>query len=295
MPIPVLVGSPPAKNSITFRGLNVNNPNDEEKSTYVIEDISESDAFQQVVEPFPDRDGSQAYQPYVMSKIFRVRGWVRGQTLRELYDKIRAINEAFHPVKAYLADSATYNRGYFPITFDVPTADTANYATGLVPSQYYVQALRLPVPSMSKFGGFNARIDFMLRAVDPRRYWQTASSANRTGNGAITCVNSLAGYPSFPIIQIVTTTAPSGTPTIARTSPSGGTVSFVSAQLAGATTYNLDMQAKTFKTAAGTNKETAIVGGSAYFDIQDGVSNTITLAGWPADVVVTVNWVRAFL
>lgn len=294
MPIPVLVGSPPAKNSITFRSLNINNAADDEADTYVIEDVSESDAWQQTIEPFPDRDGSQTYEPFAMSKIFRVRGWAKGSTLRKLYDKIETINEKFHPVKAYLADSATYNRGYLPITFDVPTNDTANYATGLIPSQYYVQALRLPISMNSKFMGFNARIDFLLRAADPRRYLQSSSSANRTGNGTIACSNTLAGYPSYPVITIVTTTAPSGSPTIARTSPSGNTITFTASQMAGSTTYVLDTQAKTFVTGS-TNKISAIAGGSKFFDIQDGVSNTITLAGWPADVVVTVAWVRAFV
>lgn len=295
MPIPVLVGSPPAKNSITFRTLNINNAADDETDTYLIEDVSESDAWQQAMEPYPDRDGSQTYEPFAMSKIFRVRGWVKSTTLRKLYDKIETINEKFHPVKTYLADTATYNRGYLPITFDVPTNDTANYATGLIPSQYYVQALRLPVNMSSKFQGFNARIDFLLRAADPRRYLQSSSSANRTGNGTISCNNTLAGYPSYPVITIVTTTAPSGTPTIARTSPTGGTISFTGASLAGSKTYILDTQAKTFKESGGTDKISALVGGSKFFDIQDGVSNTITLASWPTDVVVTVAWVRAFL
>src|SRR3989304_205256 len=200
MPIPVLVGAPPAKNSITFRSLNINNAADDEQDTYLIEDVSASDAWQQGTEPYPDRDGSQTFEPFAMSKLFRVRGWVRGSTLRKLYDKIEAINEKFHPVLCYAADTSAYNKGYLPITFDVPTNDTANYATGLIPSQYYVQAIRPPVSQFTKFLGFSARIDFLLQAADPRRYLQSSSSGNRTDNGTIVLSNTLAGYPSWPII-----------------------------------------------------------------------------------------------
>lgn len=297
MPIPVLIGTGDvlAKNSITFRSLNINNAADEEKDTYLIEDVSESDAWQQVVEPFPDRDGSNALEPFVMSKIFRVRGWVRSTSMRKLYDKIETINKKFHPVLCYNADTSTYNRGYLPLSFNVPTDDTTNYATGLIPSLYYVQALRPPVSQYTKFLGLSARIDFLLRAADPRRYLSTSSSGDRVGNGTIVLSNVLADYPSYPIITIVTTSAPSGTPTIARTTPAGGTISFTGAQLAGATTYILDLQAKTFKTAGGTDKSAALVGGSNFSQISEGASNTWTLAGWPADVAIEIVWVRAFL
>lgn len=291
--IPVLIGN--AKNSITYNGLNINNPADDEKDTYVIEDVSVSPAWQQVTEPYPDRDGSQTLEPYELSKIFRIRGWVRGSTSGKLYDKIQAINRAFHPRFAYDGDAGTYNRGYKALTFNVPTDDTVNYPSGLIACQYFVQAIRPPVSVYTKWIGHDARIDFLVLAADPRRYLQTSSSGNRTDNGTIVMSNTLADWGSYPIITIVTTTAPSGSPTIARTTPAGGVVTFTGASLAGATTYILDMQARSFKTSGGTDKISAISGGSQFSLMAPQVSNTWTIAGWPADVSVTITWVRAFV
>ena len=211
MAIPVLIGEPPAKRvSITYRGLNINNPADDEKDSYLIEDTSESPVWQQGIEPFPDRDGAQTYEPFDLFRVFRIRGWVKGSTLAKLYDKIETINEAFNPVKAYLADVDSINRGYLPLTFNVPTEDTATYPTGLIACAYYVQALGVPVVQITKFAGFSGRIDFLVRAADPRRYFTTAQNASRVGDGTITADNTAATYPSFPVIQIDTGGSVSG-------------------------------------------------------------------------------------
>lgn len=295
--IPVVIGTGLGeKNAITFRTINFNNKNDDEKSTYIIEEVIESDVWQQAYEPYPNRDGSQSYEPFMLYKLFRVRGWVRGATLAELFDKIETINKTFNPIVCYNADSASsYNRGYLPITFDVPTADTTNYATGKIASQYYVQALGPPVAVESKFDNLSARIDFILRAVDPRRYLQTTSSGNRTGNGTIVVDNSLASIRSWPVITIALPSgAPSGTATIA-TSENSKVVSIDLSQLAASTTYTLDMQAATFvKTSDGTNKIAAINGTSQYFDLL-AKSQTLTFAGFAASTSLTVTWRRAFL
>jgi hypothetical protein len=294
--IPVVVGSGKGtKNLLTFRSLAINNPNDDEQSTYHIEEILESDVFQQTFEPLPNRDGAQGYEPFHIYKLFQVRGWVRGSTLAELFDKIETLNKTFHPVNCYLADTATYNRGYLPITFNVPTADTTNYATGYIPSQYYVQAIRLPVQLESKFDGYNARIDFMLRAIDPRRYLQTTSSEARTSDGSVTVDNSLASYRSWPIITIVLPAgAPSGTATITH-SEGSETVSIDLSQLAASTSYTLDMEARTFvKTSDGTDKIAAITGASQFFDVL-AKSQTVTFAGFAASTSLTVTWRRAFI
>jgi hypothetical protein len=291
--VPVMIGSPPAKNSITFRSLVLNNATDDEKDTYAIEEVDISPAWNQSFEPLPDRDGSQGYEPLEMYKMLHVRGWVRGQSLAELYDKIETINKTFHPVNCYLADSATvYNRGYMALDFDVPTEDTSNYPTGKIASRYYVQALGLPVTLDTKFDGFSARIDFFLRAIDPRRYLQSTSSANRTGTGNITVDNSLASIRSWPTITIVTATSPTGTYTIA-TSEGDQVVSINAADLASDTSYTLDMQARRFyKTSDGTDMIASIDSGSEFFDIL-AKSQTITVTT-AASVSTTVTWRRAF-
>ncbi len=293
--IPVVVGTGAgSKNLLTFRSLALNNPSDDEKDTFAIEEIAESDLWQQSFEPLPNRDGSQGYEPFSLYKMFQVRGWVRAPSIAAMFDKIELLNSTFHPVNCYLADTSANNKGYLPIDFNVPTVDTANYGSGFVASRYYVQALRAPVVLESKFDGLSARIDFLMRAIDPRRYLQTTSTGNRTGNGTIVVNNSLATYRSWPVITIALPSgAPSGTATIA-TSEGSQVVSIDLSLLAASTTYDLDMQGRTFvKQSDGTNKIAAITGASQYFNLL-AKSQTLTFAGFAAGTSLTVTWRRAF-
>jgi len=295
MPIPVLVGADEAqaRNPITFRGLTINDPTADQQSLYDVEDTSESIAYQQDIEPLPDRDGIQVYEPFMVQRLIRIRGWVRGTSKADLWDKIGALNAAFDPVLCYNADTSDYNRGYLALDFNVPTANTDDYATGLIASRYYVQAIRLPVDMISKFEGHGARMDIMLRAADPRRYLQSTESENRTGNGVITVDNSLATYKSWPIITLeMVSAAPAGDATITRDGTSN-TVTIDGTQLASATTYILDTQARTFKTGS-TDKIAAISGDSGFPDVRT-ESDDFTFAGFPSDAIITVTWRRAFV
>lgn len=292
--IPVVVGTGQGTpNLLTFRSLEINKPSDPEDDTFRIEEIAESDIWQQAFEPFPNRDGAQVYEPFMMYKLFQVRGFVKAPTLAKLFDKIELLNKTFNPINCYLADTSTFNKGYLPLDFNVPTTDTGTYGSGLIPSRYYVQAIRPPVVIETKFDGLTARIDFILRAVDPRRYLQTTSSGNRTGDGTLVLDNSLASYRSFPTITIALPGgAPAGTATIS-TSESSKVVSIDLSQLSASTTYTLDMQGRTFVTGA-TNKIAAITGSSQFFDLL-AKSQTLTFAGFAAGTGLTVVWRRAFL
>jgi hypothetical protein len=294
--IPVEIGTLPGdKNKLTFRSLDLNDPTDDPKSTYHIEEILESDVWQQAYEPYPNRDGSQAYEPFMLYKMFQVRGWVRAESLAELFDLIETLNKTFNPINCYLADTSTFNRGYLPLDFNVPTEDTTNYATGLIACRYYVQALNPPVSLETKFDGLNARIDFNLRAVDPRRYLQTTSSGNRTSNGALVLDNSLASVRSYASISIALPAgAPTGTGTVV-TSEGSKTVSIDLTQLAASTTYDLDMQGRTFvKSSDSTNKIAAIDAASQFFPLV-AKSQTLTFGGCATGTVFTVRWRRALL
>ena len=297
--IPVELGTagkpPGTKNALTFRSVVFNNPSDNENDTFHIEEIVESDVFEQSYEPLPNRDGSQGYEPFHQTKLFQVRGWVRAPSITALFDKIEVINKAFHPVNCYLYDTSTFDKGYLPISFNVPTADTTNYPTGLISCSYYVQAIRLPVSLESKFDGFNARIDFLLRAIDPRRYFNTTQSVQRTSNGVIDVDNALASVRSWPTVVIVLPSgAPSGTATIAH--EDGRTVSIDLSLLAASTSYTLDMQARTFvKTTDGTDKIAAITGTSSFFDVLPEDNQVVTYAGFAAGTTFDFQWGRAFV
>lgn len=286
----------PTRIAHTFNGLTLNNPSDNPDNTYLIELASEQVFYDSVMEPNAETDGAKSYEVRRVQAIHRLDGWVKATNLANLSDKIAALNEAFDPVLAYLNDSAVanYDRGYLPYDFDVPTADTANYATGLIGARLYLQALQRPVAVGTKFDGFQARFSLFLRAVDPVAYLQSTSTANRTGDGTLTADNSLATYPSWPIIEVAFTTAPSGDMTITRTTGDDRTITLESTELAGSKTLTLDPYKKVYEYTDGTNKIAAIQAGSRFFQLLPS-SNSITLSGFPADAVITVTWRRAFV
>lgn len=287
------------KNKITYNSspvIYLNNPADAVDSTYDIEDVTISPTWDEVVEPNPDRDGSSVGNVRELQKIIVIRGWIRATDQADRNDKNSALIRAFHPVLAHDADTATHNTGFLALDFNVPTADTVNWPTGLIAARYYVRPIgNSPVPVSTRFDDLNSRIQITLRAADPRCYEQTTRSANRTGNGTITCANALATYGSYPTIALAFTNAPTADFTIQRTTPSGDQIITIDhTKIAASKTLTINTEARTAAYADGTDKTAALKVSSEYFDIRPAVSNTITVASGPSDLVTTITWRRAF-
>ena len=316
MAIPILVPSNPLsptlqaqnKNLITYNGLSINDPSDDPNDTFLLEDAIESVTYNQPYEPLPDRDGISVMEPRNMTRIIQLRGWVRAPSLSKLYDKIALINAAFDPTLAYNADvlaGSEFDIGYLPMNFNVPTLDTANYATGLIPQRLYVQALSLPVSMHTKFVGRDARIDFRLRACDPRYYLQTedTESLATAGVGAtLNLDNTLAAYPSWPVITVNNAggAVASGIASITRTSPSAyGTPAINLARSkmdAAAHTYIIDAAHRTLSNPSGASDIQILMGTSTFFQIMPGVVNTVVFSFFPATFNNwSISWRRAFV
>ena len=303
MQIPLWVDSSAArgevvKNKITYLStpnLILNNSADDLQNTYDVEDVSIQPTWDEMVEPHPDRDGSSAGFPRELQKILIIRGWIRGTSQALVNDKVNAMLRAFNPVLNYLDDSSDIDRGFTALKFNVPTTDTTNWPSGLIAVQYYVRPIQSPIPVVTRFGDLNARFNIVLRAVDPRCYEQTGQTANRTGSGTITCNNSLATYPSYPIVTVAITTAPTADFTIYNGTDSNVFLSFNHSNVNASKTYTIDCQAKTVVDELGADATSILKSNSQFFTIAHAASNTIhASSNTPSNAVITVQWTRAF-
>lgn len=245
-----------------YNGLTIND------STYPVGLSANQTVFDSVTNPHAQRDGMEAYPTRKMQSVIREDGLVVPSTKSNaaLWDAIEALNAAFDPVNAQNADSNTEDIGFLPYTFDVPTADTANYASGLISMQVNVKALQLPVNRATKFEGHTCRFALVLQAVDPARYWQTLSSVTGTGGSL---ANTLAKYPSWPTYTVITSGVGSATHTIANSTTGESLVIDLSS---GAGTYVVDF-ARHKITKGGVTFDQAYVSGT-YWMVRKGVADT---------------------
>lgn len=292
----------PIRNPITYDStpsIVLNSPCDDRDDTYEVDDVSMQTMWDENMEPHADRDGAQVGEPREVQKIIRIAGWVRAPSLAKLYDKISALNRAFNPVLSHINDNDNpFNTGFLDLKFYAPTDDTANWASGYIPQEYRARSIALPVPITTKFDDLSTRFVIMLRAADGRRYHQTESTATRTGSGNVTADNSLATYPSWPVIDLDFTTGASSDIAIERTNnPTYGRITLLEADSlsdSAGEVLRIDMLARTAKYVSGADKTGALKANSRFFDLLAGGSNTITFTNLPSDCDVTVRWNRAF-
>lgn len=220
-----------ARLAVTYNGLTLNNPSDtlvgaSGPDTYELNTAVGSTSLDYLSEVNQQRDGLEVYPFRKVSRIETVRGVVRAPSQAKLHDKIKALANAFDPAKiAHDNDptGANPNNMFLAFDFSVPTLDTANYATGLVPSRYYALPFRIPDPVIDNSTGFAAFFDLIMLMRDPRRYWQTLT----TQAGAATIDNSLADYMSWPTLAITMTGAGSATYSVTNTTTLHGALALV--------------------------------------------------------------------
>ena len=264
-----------------YNGLTVND------GTYPISFSAVSDSFDAVTNPHAQRDGMEAYPTRKIQAVIREDGIVKAATLAALHDAIEALNAAFDPINAQNADSSIEDKGFLPYTFSVPTADTGNYATGLIPMQVYAKALHLPVLRTTKFDGYSARFALLLQVVDPRRYLQTSETAVTGTSG--TLVNLLGKYPSDIVYTVVTSGAGSAAHTIANSTTGESLVIDLSSA---AGTYVVDFtRAKITK--GGTDFSQGYVSGT-YWQVRKGVSDSYLISNNTNVTSRSLVWRRAF-
>jgi hypothetical protein len=283
---PGVPGSSPANADVriarTYNGLTVND------ATYPIEFSSVQTRFDQVTNPHAQRDGMEAYPSRKMQAVVREDGLVVPQTKTTgaLWDAIEALNMAFDPINAQNADTSDEDIGFLPYLFDVPTADTGNYATGLIPMAVYAKALEAPVSRATKFEGLTCRFTLVLQVVDPRRYFQTGQEVT-AGSGTID--NTLARYPSDPVYTVITSGAGMSNHTITNSTTGESLVIDISGA---AGTYIVDF-ARHKITKGGADRSDLYVSGT-YWQIRPGVTDSYVIANDTNVSSISLEWARAF-
>lgn len=270
-----------ARLPMAYRGLTIND------DTYPVGIVAINHQYDAVTEPLAQKNGMEAYDPRHLVTMVRIEGTIEGTSVADLHDKVEALNAAFDPVLAFEADTSTFDPGYMPFTFSVPTEDTANYPDGLKPLEYFGRSMQLPVPRFSKFEGDVARFTIVLQCVDPRRYLQTDTDV---AVGTSTVINnSLGQYKSMPVITIVMSGAGASNFTISN----------------GTDTLTLDLTGLSAGTTViiDTGSRSILVGGADRMDLWvsgkypavKASSHTWTTANRTGVSSVTVTYRRAFV
>lgn len=275
--------------SMSYNNLVLNNPNDTlvaqatGADTYEINTVAGSTAFDYLSEVNQQRDGLEVYPFRKISRIVTLRGIIRAQSIESLHDKIKALANAFDPAAIGFRNS----NPFLAFDFSVPTTDTGNYASGLVPSRYYALPMRIPDPVIDYAVGRTASFDIVLLMKDPRRYLQTATT--KTGGGAID--NSLADYRSWPTLTITMSGAGSATYTYqnAATTNTYALVLNLSGCVNGDVVV-VDMERRTI-TKNGTSTPSLYVSGT-YCQVETG-TNTITITNG-TNATSVLSFRRAF-
>ena len=214
-----------ARLALVYNSLTLNNPSDDVDDTYEVNSVITGDALQILHEALPNTDGSElSSEVRKQLKIIRIDGTMRAPSLASYFDKRLALALAFDAAKIDHENTDPY----LALTFSTPTTDTTTYPTGLVASKYLVLPRKLTLPAISMYTGLAGFFSIELEAIDPRRYLQTAATAQVSGTGTSAFANSKADTYSWPTVTITATGA-------------GSATYQVSASLSGLTNLTLDL------------------------------------------------------
>lgn len=182
-------------------------------------------------------DGFDFGRVYLGRRQFMLRGTIYAPSEAVLHDRIRIIRALFTPTLAYAQDPANY--GFLPIAFTLPTADTANFPSGLLPLRAFVRPEEMPGAMFDRdmaFGddvrGYSMPYEAMLEARDPRFYAQTSTEVAVTATSGSGSTTNKGDYPAPLQMSVILSGATSGPRTITLTGfgsvmtvtvPSGGT------------------------------------------------------------------------
>lgn len=279
--------------AFTYNGLTLNDPDDDKDDTFEINTIAPGALFDQTFDSDPAGDGTEVGNVRRTALMLRIDGTLRAPTYGRYFDKRVALAEAFDPALAAYKNAAASgitpaSWGVLPLDFSVPTLDTANYATGLVPSRYYARSRGGVYIPTSQYSGLAGFFSIEMIVPDAVRYLQTTSSLN----GAGTLDNALADAPSAATVTITMAGAGAINYTITRT----GTYSTKAlvldlSGLASSDVVTVDMKRKRIWVDS-TETPGLYVSGD-YFDVEPN-SQTISIANATNATTVT-SWRRAWV
>ena len=267
---------------IGFNGLTLNDPASPKQDLIEVNTVSMAGNFDAATDSDPADDGTELTSVRRTMYVLRIDGFLRAPTYAALYDRKKLVAAKLDPAILYRNNLATF--GALPMTFQVPTADTANYPSGFVDSFYTARSRGGVTPPDSMFTGRACAFSAEFIIPDPRRYFAT----QQTLTGAGTAVNTLADEQSSPTVTI--TMAGAGSATYGYTL--GGTT--LTLNLSGRINGDvivIDFRTRTIK-LNGVVSPNLFVGGD-YAKMLPG-NNTVALANTTNATTVT-TWYRAFV
>lgn len=282
--IPAFLDSARTRNPLVYNGLTINQRiAGSNKDIVEINTIRSETPVQSIREPREYGSGLEVYGAFKRGKRLILQGVIRAATHGALYDRIEEVAAAFDP------DIVSHDNpdgfGFLPLDFDVPTADTANFPTGLMPCRYYARAEQAFEPPISQYAGIAVPFNLPLLAADARRYLQSVSQL--TGAGAAD--NSLATVWSWPILTIAMTGAGASNFTIGNVESSGSLVLNLAGRSNGQS-VEVDMERRQI-TVNGTDAPELYVSGN-FWHIEPGI-NTITISD-NTNASASLTWRPAF-
>ncbi len=279
------------RSTLTYNGLSLNVAVANRSPIYRVDMATPTSILDAVQEMHPTGDGSEVYGARKIAKVYKLDGVVRGDNMAQLCDRIEALAKAFDPAKASHENASS--EGFLAFDFSVPTEDTTNYATGLIPSRYYARSQLCVEPAFTAYLGLAAPFRIQLLMRDPRRYLQTET----TQAGAGTIDNSLADYRSWPTITITMAGAGSATYKVMNTTALSGGKS-VTLDLSGCVNTDvvvIDMEHKKV-TKNGVETPSLVVSGAGTtwdMEIEPVASNAISITN-PTNATTALAFRRAW-
>ncbi len=282
--IPAFLDSRQTRNPLTYNGLTFNQAIGGSKKDIVeVNSIRVQTQLESIRERHEYEDGLEVYGSFKRGKLITLQGVIRASTHGALYDRIEEMSAAFDPAIVSRDNPDTF--GFLPFDFSVPTADTVNFPTELMPCRYYVRAEQAFEPPISQYAGLAVPYVLPILAADARRYLQSASILT----GAGVADNSIATAWSWPTLTIAMIGAGSATFEIGNIEAAGFLVLNLSGCVNG-DSVAVDMERKSI-TKNGIETPSLYVSGD-FWHMEPG-SNTISVTNG-TNASPTLTWRSAF-
>jgi len=269
-----------AKLAVTYNSLTLNSPSDAAGATYELERVLPHTNYTTISDEAAAGDGMEMYEARKTSKAIRITGKVKGSSKADLYDRIETLAKTFDP--SLISFNNPPPNDFLALDFSTPTADTTNFATGLMACRYYARPIGGLDVVPGKYSGLVVPFHLDMLLKDPRRYRQTIATI--TGSAAGT---DIGDYPSWPTITITATGAGSATYSVKNTATIQGalTLTLNLSGLINTDVVSVDMVTRTIL-KNGVYAGSLYVSGS-YWAIEPGVNTILVTNGTNVTTVTT--------
>jgi hypothetical protein len=161
-------------------------------------------------------DGVHASDVYLGPRDVSLQGIIYAENMAQMFDYLHTVRAIFSPTSAY--QQSPGDRGFLPLSFQQPTADTQSFPAGIIPLQLFVRPRGLPSFRIvrDRMVGISTKPQTMpwaveLFAKDPRVYVDPAQNFSIAGGphtAAVGAAINRGDYESPLNIAIYIGTAP---------------------------------------------------------------------------------------